>query len=624
MSLDIEKGTWFSFEEGHGGGVLDLIKRCKGLEPAAAIDWMRRELGIDIGSANGARLSSKKIVATYDYVDEIGDLLFQVVRFDPKDFRQRRPDGAGDWDWSVKGVRQVPYRLPDLQEAIANDRPIVVVEGEKDVDALLKLNIPATTNAGGAGKWSPALNDFFRDVDVVIVPDNDPPAKNLDGTVRLNGYGKPVFPGQDHARAVARSLGTLPRSVRILELPHLPPKGDVSDWIANGGTAAEFWHLVETAALKREAYRGPSVDKDDLSSGNQVAEDIAPFKTFDAGDWEGVPIEPRRWVVHHRIPVGEPGIMSGDGGTGKTKLLLQLAIALAAELPDWVGGVVETPGPVVVYSAEEKLKEMHRRCDDILTHRGMTFANVKGRLHFICDEDDPLLATADEYKSTVIPTKALLRLERTIALIKPALIVVENAADVYAGNESNRALVTRFVRKHLGGLGKNNDATPVLIQHPSVSGLQDGTGRSGSTAWNNTGRWRLNFTRIKSADEQDIGLRQLEVVKSNYGPEGEKIRLRWERGVFVPDGFAAAPERAAAEASVDEAFLKCLDAVTAQGRRVSPHPSSAYAPTVFGRMPEACGTTRAGMEKAMERLFATLRIKVDVGPRGTRQIVRAS
>jgi RecA-family ATPase len=623
MSVDLEKGTCFSFEEGKGGGVLDLVKRVKGLEGAAAVDWMRSDLGIDVGSTNGARPSQRKMVATYDYVGEADELLFQVVRFDPKDFRQRRPDGAGGWDWSVKGVRQVPYRLPDLQEAIAQDRTIVIAEGEKDVDALWKLNIPATTNAGGAGKWSPALSEFFRDVDVVLIPHNDPPTKNVDGTLRLNAYGKPIFPGQDHARAVARSLGTLPRSVRILELPDLPLKGDASDWISNGGTADEFWHLVETAAVAREAYRGPSADEE-LPSGNQASEDIVPFKTFDAGDWEGIAIERRAWVVTNRIPVGEPGIMSGDGGTGKTKLMLQLGVAVSTERPDWVGGVVETHGPVIIYSAEEKLKEMHRRVGDIVDYFGLSFSALRNRLHFICDEDDVVLATANDAKGTIVPTRSLLRLEKTVKAIRPALVIVENAADVYVGNESNRPLVTRFVRKLLGGLGQINGAAVPLIQHPSVSGLNDGTGRSGSTGWNNAGRWRLNFTSIKADGEDDDGLRQLHVIKSNYGPTGEKVRLRWERGVFVPERSTSSSEQAAAEVPIDETFLRCLDAVTAQGRRVSPHRSSAYAPAVFEKMPLAAGIKKAGLEKAMERLMADNRIRVDQGPRGTRQIVRAS
>jgi hypothetical protein len=210
MSIDLEKGTWFSHEEGKGGGVLDLINRVKGLEGAAAVDWMQRDLGLDVGSTNGARPSARKINATYDYVDEADDILFQVVRFDPKDFRQRRPDGREGWEWSVKGVRHVPYRLPELQEAIANDRTIVIVEGEKDADALWKLNIPATTNAGGAGKWSPALNEFFRDVDVIIIPDNDPPAKNPDGTLRTRPQSRRSGQQLHHTRV--RKIGLLPGS----------------------------------------------------------------------------------------------------------------------------------------------------------------------------------------------------------------------------------------------------------------------------------------------------------------------------------------------------------------------------------------------------------------------------
>src|ERR1700716_2187664 len=86
--------------------------------------------------------------------------------------------------------------------------------------------------------------------------------------------------------------------------------------------------------------------------GQDVAE-IHPFKTFNAMQWEGMAIEPRRWIVRDRIPLGEPGIMSGDGGTGKTKLALQLGVSIAAGLQDWIGGIVDAEGPVIVFSAEE-------------------------------------------------------------------------------------------------------------------------------------------------------------------------------------------------------------------------------------------------------------------------------
>ena len=89
--------------------------------------------------------------------------------------------------------------------------------------------------------------------------------------------------------------------------------------------------------------------------------------------------------------------------------------------------------------------------------------------------------------------------------------------------------------------------------------MNDGTGRSGSTGWNNAGRWRTNFTKIK--DDAD-GLRQLEIVKNNYGPDGEKIRLRWERGVFVPEGAADSPYRAAADRGATNCSCSCWSNAT--------------------------------------------------------------
>jgi RecA-family ATPase len=326
-------------------------------------------------------------------------------------------------------------------------------------------------------------------------------------------------------------------------------------------------------------------------------EEVLPFPTFDAGAWQGMPIEPRRWIVRNRIPVGEPGIMSGDGGTGKTRLMLQLAVAVSAELPDWVNGILETHGPAIFYSAEEKLAEMHRRVADILAFRGLEFSALAKRLHFLCDHDNITLAKAD-HKGAVTPTLSLHRLEKTVALIRPAVVVIENAADVYEGDESNRTAVTKFVRHMLGGLAMPTEATPVLIQHPSLTGLASGTGTSGSTGWNNAGRWRLNFTRDKT---DETGARELTVIKGNYGPDGEKVRVVWDRGVFVPEGSKSPVERAAAAAPIDEAFMRCLLIKTAQGIDLSPLAGRNYAPTIIEKMPEANGYKSTALAAAMER-----------------------
>jgi hypothetical protein len=117
------------------------------------------------------RSKNPRIVATYDYTDENGNLLYQVVRYQPTDFRQRRPDGCGGWIWK-KGARQVLYHLREVLEA-----PIVfVVEGEKDCESLRAAGFVATTNAGGAkAPWLPQFTEALRNREVILIPDNDEP-----------------------------------------------------------------------------------------------------------------------------------------------------------------------------------------------------------------------------------------------------------------------------------------------------------------------------------------------------------------------------------------------------------------------------------------------------------------
>jgi hypothetical protein len=160
----------------------------------------------------------------YDYFDERDELLHQVVRHRPKEFRQRRPDGCGGWIWDIAGVRRVLYRLRELMAA-SPDRIVYVVEGEKDTDNLRALGEIATTNPQGAGNWRPEYAEVLRGRHVVILPDHDDV-------------------GRQHGADVARSLRGVAASVRVVQLPGLPAKGDVSDWLAIGGTVAELRALV--------------------------------------------------------------------------------------------------------------------------------------------------------------------------------------------------------------------------------------------------------------------------------------------------------------------------------------------------------------------------------------------
>jgi hypothetical protein len=248
--VDLQKGVWSDYETGQGGGVLDLITREKGLNGQDRFKWLEEHGFLSPSSKPNGRRDN--IVATYDYFDENGVLLFQVCRFDPKDFRQRRPDPhkPGEWIWSVKGIRQVPYRLPELSEKIALEQLVFIVEGERDVDRLWSIGVPATCNAGGAGKWKPKHSEHFENADVVIIPDHDPQKRNRQtGGPMFHPDGRPIFPGQDHAEAVAFALGTIAKRVRVLDLatawPAMPQKGDISDWLDSGRSAETLYALVE-------------------------------------------------------------------------------------------------------------------------------------------------------------------------------------------------------------------------------------------------------------------------------------------------------------------------------------------------------------------------------------------
>jgi putative DNA primase/helicase len=171
-------------------------------------------------------------VATYDYTDEAGKILFQCVRFQPKDFRQRQPDDKGGWQWNLASVRRVLYRLPELLRGLKRGLPVIVPEGEKDVDALANLGLPAvvTCNVGGAGKWRGEYSDSLRGASVFVIADKDKP-------------------GREHGQQVAASLHAKAKRVSVLELPDRQgcKVKDASDWLAAGGNIGELMELLHAA-----------------------------------------------------------------------------------------------------------------------------------------------------------------------------------------------------------------------------------------------------------------------------------------------------------------------------------------------------------------------------------------
>ena len=118
------------------------------------------------------------------------------------------------------------------------------------------------------------------------------------------------------------------------------------------------------------------------------------------------------------------------------------------------------------------------------------------------------------------------------------------------------------------------------------------------------------------AESGDLDRRRFKVEKVNYARRGEVVNLRWDNGVFVPESAPSTTQRAATEASIDDAFLRCLDAATACGRTVSDSTGRNYAPAMFEKMPEAAGFNKRALALAMERLFSTRRIRSETEGKG--------
>jgi hypothetical protein len=299
------------------------VLRHRGLidDPARTLDRPARQNG----SASG--LASRHIVATYSYEDEAGQELFQVVRYEPKDFRQRRRDNEGLWLWSLEGVRRVPYRLPELIEAIANEHTVVIVEGEKDVEALRAINIPATCNPGGASQWRDEYSAHFKGADVVIIPDND-------------------SPGRKHAECVATSLCKVASRLRLLELPGLLPGGDVSDWLGAGGTPEGLWSLIKTA----EVWSPPPPKVEPWREGIITAHDLCSMK-----------FDPLKIVVPGLIPEGLT-ILAGRPKIGKSWFLLQCCSAVATGAAVFGSATdAASPGDVLFLALEDSRRRLQRR-----------------------------------------------------------------------------------------------------------------------------------------------------------------------------------------------------------------------------------------------------------------------
>jgi KaiC/GvpD/RAD55 family RecA-like ATPase len=442
LSVDLTKGTWFDHETDIGGGVFDLVAREVPCPTSEVPAWLRGhgfELDDDYHRksngkgkahyANGGVKPQRRIHKVFPYMDLHGQTLFEVVRYIPKDFRQRRPDGNGGYVWNLHGVKLVPYKLPEITEAIALGHTVFVVEGEKCADLLWSYGIPATCNPMGAGKWTDELNQYLVDADVVIIGDFDPQKKNKTGELMFHDDGRPILAGQDHALSVGATLNSVASRVRVLDLAvhwhEIKPKQDVCDWFAITDHTPEVFHTLVDRAVDWTAELSLLFPTD--------APDI--IECNEAFPIDGSKLPRRPWEVPGLLLRRQVTLFVAPPGIGKSLLTLQISM-MCARGTEWAGWRPRGKFRTLVINVEEDETEMRRRLHG--ARIVMRYENeLKGIL--IAKADSIVVAKADSRTKTVTATPMLEEIIQTILAKQIDIVIVDPFAETFAGDENSNS-----------------------------------------------------------------------------------------------------------------------------------------------------------------------------------------
>jgi hypothetical protein len=493
MSVDLQKGTWFSHQEGEGGGTLSLISKLKGFDDGEAVSWLR-ENNFDLpdsqpqaGSNRAAGPGKKEIVQTWDYTDADGEPIFQVARVQyrmpdggwrlnkhekiEKTFQQRRrfAEEAGVWinglldddymrkgpgenwtrytkanfeKWKMKerrhfdGVGDLPlYRLPEIIEAISMGQAVHVVEGEKKADALWDSGIPATCNAGGSKKWSPRYNEQLAGAHVVMIPDNDDV-------------------GRAHMQMVGSELRSHVASVRILDIrsfwPEVPPKGDVWDWAQTGVDVDQLFDHVDRFA--KPWTKEPPVSK---------------FGAIPFSDLDRPGIE-HEYLIDDALTRYEVSVIYGESGSGKSFEAIDIGMAIARGIK-FNGKDVRRGG--VIYQAGEggigvklRLRAYRQTYMDSAEH--VDFVLIPARVDLFADSGDQDIETSRGTDALIAEIKAWAETFSTPL----ELVVIDTLATATPGANENASTDMSVVLRNLERIRDECRTAVMMVHHKPRNG----------------------------------------------------------------------------------------------------------------------------------------------------------
>ena len=425
MSIDLDKNTFFDHEANEGGGVVDLLKRFD-KDPKDYLPPMEKK---GIG----------KLVARYPYLNENGEEVYEVCRFEPKTFRPRHKNGSG-YIYGLSGITPLPYRLQDI---IKNpSEPICIVEGEKDADLLAEHGLIATCNSGGAGNWNKSLNEYFRKRNVIIIPDND-------------------AAGEKHAQIVIGNLQGVASAIKLVKLP-VSEKEDVADFLDKNNISALKEIMKSTGILKTK---------------------IKPVSLFSS--WEVVnplSIEPRDFIYSNHYIRKFASTTVSQGGVGKSTLVLTECIAMCTG-HNLLGVEPKSTSKVIYFNAEDPKDEIERRVLSICSHFQIPQEELVGQLFIASGRDEDIVLA--EGNDGVINEAAFEKIEQFCLDHSIDVFAADPLANMTSSPETNE--VFKMLGKRISQLADKCNCSVEVVHHTRklngrVAEVEDARGGSSLVA----------------------------------------------------------------------------------------------------------------------------------------------
>lgn len=433
-----------------------------------------------------------QIVATYDYSDENGVPLFQVVRFEPKSFRQRRPEGKG-WAWNLRGIRRVVYRLSEVLRA----QNVIICEGEKDVETARGLGLVATCNPCGAGSWREEYSEVLRGKRIAIIADADDA-------------------GRKHAQQVAHSLASKVESLKVAELPG---SKDLSEWIEKGGNR----EVLEAYIEEQPEWR-PSPQQGE-----------GGFSLTPLADLLAQPDAPVEYLWEGRFVTGTVSAVVAKPKVGKSTFARNLCLAVARG--EEFLGFATKQGACIYLALEERAEDIRKDfaamgadgTEPILIHAAAVPAAGIAAVCELVKAKKPALVVIDPlFRLTRVRDEKAYA--ETYAALGPLIDVArETGTHVHAPHHSGKSQKADPIDSPLGSTAIGGAvATLVVLKRKDALRTIQTVQRIGQemseTVLNfdeGTRRLSLGLTRFE-ADRQECEARILEWLEHASGPQTQE------------------------------------------------------------------------------------------------------